>query len=144
MPRKKKYNWEEVQAFYDEGNSLRDCSRQFGMAKRTLEAASKRGDLKTRPQLTPIKEWLIVGKRTSRHYLKHRIRRHNLLEYRCQTCGIIEWQGKELGLHLDHIDGNNRNNTLENLRFLCPNCHAQTDTYCGRNRNNPLKSPYTK
>lgn len=55
-------------------------------------------------------------------------------EYKCECCenpGI--WQGKELRLQVDHIDGNRENNGLENLRFLCPNCHTQTDTYCGKN-----------
>ncbi len=51
-------------------------------------------------------------------------------------CGIETWNAKELSLELDHIDGNNRNNTRENLRFLCPNCHSQTKTFRGRNINN--------
>ena len=39
------------------------------------------------------------------------------------------WRGKELRLEIDHIDGSRFNNTLENLRILCPNCHSQTETY---------------
>lgn len=51
--------------------------------------------------------------------------------YKCAfaECGISEWQGKTLTLHLDHIDGNHTNNILSNLRWLCPNCHQQTDTW---------------
>ena len=49
--------------------------------------------------------------------------------YVCAICGINEWQGKRLVLHLDHINGINNDNRLENLRLLCPNCHSQTDTY---------------
>lgn len=140
MGRNKKYDWVKVQEFYNEGNSLRACSKHFGMAKRTLEKAVKRGDLKTRPPLTPITEFLVVGQKTSRHYLKQRIRRAGLLEYACQTCGIEEWRGQEIGLHLDHIDGNRFNNQISNLRFLCPNCHSQTETYAGRNRSNPNRA----
>lgn len=51
-------------------------------------------------------------------------------------CGIDKWLDKELVLHLDHIDGNRKNYKRENLRFLCPNCHSQTKTYCrGTNKN---------
>ena len=49
--------------------------------------------------------------------------------YACTTCGINEWQGKPLTLHLDHINGINNDNRIENLRLLCPNCHSQTETY---------------
>ena len=47
----------------------------------------------------------------------------------CLWCGIKEWNGKSIILELDHIDGNTNNNSRENLRFLCPNCHSQTDTW---------------
>jgi len=50
-------------------------------------------------------------------------------KYVCSECGISEWRGKELTLHVDHIDGDRTNNTLINLRYLCPNCHQQTDTW---------------
>jgi formate-dependent nitrite reductase cytochrome c552 subunit len=55
---------------------------------------------------------------------------------KCLKCGIKDWNGKDLKLHLDHIDGNNLNETRENLRYICPNCHSQTKTYCGKNINN--------
>jgi hypothetical protein len=56
----------------------------------------------------------------------------SLVEYKCVECGISEWNNKPLILHMDHIDGNRMNNVLENLRLLCPNCHAQTETYSRR------------
>ncbi|MBV8755657.1 MAG: HNH endonuclease [Deltaproteobacteria bacterium] len=49
--------------------------------------------------------------------------------YECSVCGINEWLGRPLRLHLDHINGINNDNRRENLRLLCPNCHSQTDTY---------------
>lgn len=52
---------------------------------------------------------------------------------KCKICGISEWLGEKLSLHLDHIDGVNSNNSRENLRYICPNCHSQTRTYTGKN-----------
>jgi hypothetical protein len=54
--------------------------------------------------------------------------------YRCAWCEISEWRGKPLVLHLDHINGVSNDNRFVNLRFLCPNCHSQTDTYCNKRR----------
>lgn len=54
---------------------------------------------------------------------------------KCDVCGLgPEWQRKKLNLHVDHINGINSDNRLENLRILCPNCHTQTDTFSGRNQ----------
>ena len=61
--------------------------------------------------------------------MKKKILKENLLPYECSCCGISEWLGKPLSLQLDHINGVNNDNRLENLRFLCPNCHTQTPTW---------------
>ena len=54
---------------------------------------------------------------------------------RCEGCGLPdEWQGKRLVLEIDHVNGRHNDNRPENLRFLCPNCHSQTETFCVRNR----------
>ena len=55
--------------------------------------------------------------------------------YKCACCEIDSWQGKDITLEVNHIDGDASNNILENLEFLCPNCHAQTDTYRAKNKN---------
>jgi hypothetical protein len=75
-----------------------------------------------------------------RKHIKNRILRDNLIEYKCQRCGITVWEGEKLSLHLDHINGVNNDNRLENLRFLCPNCHSLTDTYCAKNKINDLST----
>ena len=54
-------------------------------------------------------------------------------EYKCTDCGISEYNGKPIRLQIDHIDGNNKNDKLENYRYLCPNCHSQTDTWGVKN-----------
>lgn len=64
--------------------------------------------------------------------------REKLLEYygnKCSICNIKEWNGKDLVLILDHINGDASNNTEGNLRFVCPNCDSQLDTYKSKNRN---------
>lgn len=70
-----------------------------------------------------------------RDYIKSLIIKNNLIEYKCGECGLKnEWNGKILNLQLDHINGIRNDNRLENLRFLCPNCHTQTETYCSKNK----------
>lgn len=77
--------------------------------------------------------------------LKLRLFREKILENRCVICGNNgEWNGKKLVLHLDHINGKHNDNRLENLRILCPNCHAQTETYCGKNVKTKTKPKETK
>ena len=67
-------------------------------------------------------------------HLKARLINERVLEYRCALCGNEgRWQGKDLVLQLDHINGIHNDHRLNNLRFLCPNCHSQTDTYAGKN-----------
>ena len=67
--------------------------------------------------------------------LKKRLVAENRLEYKCQLCGNTgEWNGKPLSLQLDHIDGKHNNHSIGNLRFLCPNCHSQTETFSGKNK----------
>ena len=62
--------------------------------------------------------------------------------YKCSCCNISDWNGKDLSLHVDHIDGNSDNNFPSNLRLLCPNCHSQTETFSGRNKKNTKRNSY--
>ncbi len=88
----------------------------------------------TRRAMRPLSEILIENSNYgSSNDLKGRLLAASLLEYKCATCGINEWLGSNLRLHLDHTNGVNTDNRLNNLRLLCPNCHSQTPTYC-RNR----------
>lgn len=69
--------------------------------------------------------------------LKKFILQANLFPYLCSECGIGDtYNNKPITLQLDHNDGDRLNNEIENLRFLCPNCHTQTHTYGSKNRKN--------
>jgi Zn finger protein HypA/HybF involved in hydrogenase expression len=81
-----------------------------------------------------LNEVLVKNKETSSHRLKKRLITEGLKQHKCECCGITEWMGKPTPIELDHINGNHHDNRLENLRILCPNCHAQTDTYRGKNK----------
>ena len=67
--------------------------------------------------------------------IKRNIIKYNLIPYECATCkNQGKHNGLDLTLQLDHINGIKVDQTLSNLRFLCPNCHSQTQTYAGGNR----------
>jgi hypothetical protein len=65
-------------------------------------------------------------------HLKLRLIKKGIKENKCEECHITDWNGKSLNMQLDHIDGNPHNHLLENLKMLCPNCHSQTETFCGK------------
>ena len=69
----------------------------------------------------------------NRSILRRHIIKNELIPYKCSICGLTTWNNKTISLELDHINGINNDNRLENLRFLCPNCHSQTTTYGSRN-----------
>lgn len=78
----------------------------------------------------PDKEVFKKGSNYDRKHLKRRILENEWLEYRCEECGITDtYNERPLSLQLDHKNGNNTDNRIENLRFLCPNCHSQTSTF---------------
>lgn len=84
----------------------------------------------------PLSEILTKDSWYNRTFLKKRLIKGGILKYECSFCKISNWQGKKISLQLDHINGINNDNNLENLRLLCPNCHSQTDTYTSKNKVN--------
>lgn len=128
----RRYDWLEVQRFYDAGHSITECQQEFGFARASFMAAARRGDVATRPHATPLPELLSTTR--NRQNLKQRLLAAGLKHPRCELCGIDAWRGRPLSLALHHVNGEKHDNRLENLQLLCPNCHSQTDNFSGRNR----------
>lgn len=76
----------------------------------------------------------VIDSPVTQRVLRGYVERHNILPYKCANCGCDgHWRGGEIALELHHINGINNDNRIENLQFLCPNCHALTDNYRGLN-----------
>lgn len=83
----------------------------------------------------PIQEVMVENSDYARSCLRKRLIMDGIIPYICQSCNLqSEWNNKKLSLVLDHINGIHNDNRLENLRFLCPNCNSQTDTFAGKNQ----------
>lgn len=143
------YDWTEVQKLYDTGLCLIELHMQTGISKSSISHAVKMGRLKIdrmrkckENSFVPNESIFIQNCPYTSNMIKNRIKKDSLLPYKCHidSCTLsVEnpvWNGEPIVLHLDHINGMNSDNRLCNLRWLCPNCHSQTSTYCGRNIKN--------
>jgi hypothetical protein len=127
-----RYDWAAVQRYYDEGHSVRQCVKHFGFSSASWTDAVNRGALIPRPRAMPLGE-LLGNRPRSRRNIKLRLIAAGLKENRCEECGLTEWRGRPLNMALHHVNGDGTDNRLVNLLLLCPNCHAQTPNYGGRN-----------
>lgn len=80
-----------------------------------------------------IEEILIENSSYQTNKLRLRLLKEGLKKPICETCNNTEWNGKPIPLEVSHKNGNNSDNRLENLELICPNCHALTDSYRGKN-----------
>lgn len=128
------YPWPEIQQYYDAGYSIRQCMTKFGFSSCAWYAACHSGKIIPRnDHKIPLATLMEEGRGTNRTHLKDRLLQAGVLQARCYDCGLTQWRGKPLSLQLHHINGKGKDNRLENLQLLCPNCHSQTENYSGRN-----------
>lgn len=84
--------------------------------------------------IAPIEDYLSGKRSMTTHRLRLRLLKEGMFQPVCSSCKLDKWLDGSIPLELDHIDGNRDNNSLDNLRLLCPNCHALTPTHAGKNR----------
>jgi hypothetical protein len=78
-------------------------------------------------------KYFIKNKGSRRGTIKTLILRYDIIPYQCKECKCSSlWNSKPLSLQLHHLNGDNDDNRIENLIFLCPNCHSQTENYAGK------------
>lgn len=81
----------------------------------------------------PLKEILVEDSDYQSYKLARRLLKEGIKESKCEICGNTKWLNKPIPLELHHINGDHKDNRLSNLQLLCPNCHALTDNYRGKN-----------
>ena len=151
---RRKYSIEDVRAAVKKNYSMAGVLRELGLKPiggnyKTIKSLISHNDidtshftgqgwnigLKFNPQRKVTNEEIFVA--DSSYVCSWRLReRYKVLTgiNHCQSCGLSEWLDKPISLEIHHVNGNNRDNRLDNLLLLCPNCHAQTETYRGRSR----------
>lgn len=151
--KQRKYTDEDLRQAAASSNSIRAVLQKIGL----IEAGGNYSAVKQRMTLLQIdlshfhgKGWrkgkskpvraaeeitayLVANRICRSSHLRIRLIRENLKEAICEMCSSTEWLGQPISLELDHVNGDKADNRLENLRLLCPNCHALTSTYRGKN-----------
>lgn len=114
--------------------NINDKCEKLGLNKSFFDSSKYRKNAHNTVK-QPLSSILVENsKYKSTHCLKRRLISEKFFINECFICKISSWQNKKLSLQLDHINGIRTDNRLENLRFLCPNCHSQSDTYAGKNK----------
>lgn len=138
-----KINIDEVEAkkIINNSDSLSEAATILNISRQTITRYIEKYNIDishmrgARGRDRPLSEIFVEEspKRTNQT-LKRYILKYGLIDYVCSICSLEDrWMENPLTLQLDHINGIPTDNRIENLRFLCPNCHSQTETYCGRN-----------
>lgn len=153
MPKKRRYSDDELRLAVERACGIADALRLLGVVPRggnyetfrrrvrllQLDTTHFNGKGWRKGSRTPVvparslAEILTVDSPYPTSKLKRRLLAAGLKSAACEVCEGTTWNGQPMPLELDHVNGCRSDNRIENLRILCPNCHAQTPTYRGRN-----------
>ena len=134
----------QILIWIDENKSKAFIAKELGCKQETLNKylekmgieyagnQSGKGQPKRKPKMT-LEDYLENSEDIQTNKVRKKILEEGLKPYRCECCGLEEWMGKPIPLELHHKDGDRHHNELENYELLCPNCHAFTDSYRGKN-----------
>lgn len=136
---------DEILQWIEENRSKAFISQQLSCKQETLNKYLKemgidykgnqsgKGTSKSNGHYMDLVDYLKNSADIQSNKVRHKLLNEGYKEYKCENCGLTEWLGEPIPLELHHKDGNHHNNTLENYMLLCPNCHAMTDSYRGKN-----------
>lgn len=134
-----KHTDDEIRKVIAESCNMIEASRKLNISRGTIKSFIVKNSIDTThfksvmPKRRSVEEVLCENSKVSNITTKAFLIDLNLKEDKCERCGQLpEWNGEPLTIQLHHINGNNKDNRIENLILLCPNCHTQTDTYGSR------------
>jgi len=139
MANPKTLTYEQVNTAINIAGSMIGAAKRLNIDHRTFKREALRHGLYRRIHRGGRKFALadiLSGKHPqyATHHLTGRLVEEGYKKYQCECCGISSWQNNSITLECDHIDGDNSNHLLSNLRLLCPDCHSQTSTFKNKNR----------
>ena len=135
---------DQILKWIDENQSKAYMSKQLGCKQETLNRylikmgidysgnQSGKGLKKKLPKMT-LAEYLENSVDIQSNKIRKKILEEGIKEHKCECCGLTEWIGNPIPLEIHHKDGDRSHNELSNFELLCPNCHAFTDSYRGKN-----------
>lgn len=136
---------EEIEKWITEGKTKAQMARELGCNPKTINPVLKRlgleytgnqgckGLSKPNGRELSLLEYLEKSIDIQSNKVRKKLLDEGYKEYKCECCGLTEWLGEPIPLELHHKDGNHFNNELDNFQLLCPNCHAKTSSYRGKN-----------
>lgn len=135
---------EEIEKWISENKSKAFISKELKCKQETLNRylnkmgivyTGNQGSKGIERQKNPLslKEYLATSKDIQTNKVRKKLLQEGIKPYKCEKCGLTEWLGQPIPLELHHIDGDRTHNEVSNYMLLCPNCHALTDSYRGKN-----------
>lgn len=135
---------DQILQWINENKSKAFISKELGCKQETLNRylekmgidyagnKSGKGQSKRKPKMD-LEEYLENSTNIQTNKIRKKILEENIKAHKCECCGLETWLGQPIPLEVHHKDGNRSHNELSNFELLCPNCHAFTDSYRGKN-----------